>query len=1113
MKQINRPNYIGKHAIQAQKLKQSSMKMKIKSPQSINCYNRMTAYPVTFNQALTAQIIETLGSEGSGYDKGIHFDNSYTYCETNPAMEQFKTIEYKPQSNLDALSLVCHAVLLDHNYNATLPADIPMQHSNAVVPQSNGNNSMYSPGSSKRPRQSIASNTVTNNMLVSSAVSHDDDDAASDISCTSDRKLDTEGEETDTAPEAEAVSKDEQFDRYGDYVTRCICGFLHDDGYMIECDQCKVWQHVRCVVRTKKVPDDYLCEVCDPSKPTDRQKARASQQQWMREIQERDARLRKEQLKQVLSDSDSSDGDQPLNNNVVNKNRRKNDLRQQRPRREPVKDKRPLKRKVSKRKVKLPNKSTSDDEKQQLPQLRQWIDNYEEAVTNHYSPELRARVSSIRINRAHSDIVGQVDPQVQKCKVHYNVGGIKSLVGTTNLAPNTPIIELRGKYMLSTQHRTPNHVSSLTTRQQRPGPFLFFYRLQKDNTEVCVDTRTYGNIARFIRRSCLPNAELKHCIEKGVLHLYIVTTDSVDKNVELTIKHESHDLAAATAPAEVACACGNPDLCQLNKIRKNGDTVTETNNHRKRRGRRLNSVNSENTGSKLKNEIEEEKESKEETVKKESKEEEEDVKTKFATENKDEVVESKPAKADAKVKHNEEKEDVAPVAANLSQVTTRRSSHKSESEERKEHQSLEEKDKSKKLNREERKLQAIVKAFERMEKQEQRKQEHQVKQAHRRESEPTPHKDEDKDSKKGKRKKRKGRTRTLSTNSQSERRSRLNSADSTQAISSDEIMLSPNDQSTVHNPINNCNLLLTLSNGDTTRAEDKSPERVRDVDCNSNSSPETPLSSAYLLVAAAVEPLEPGFKFPKTKKGLMNEWLNKGTDLVQSASSISPSSLTAHIAQTESLYDTSTGFFTPSKNLVSIAQAATYCDPTQSHGSAKKRWLRQAISEDRCDSPCSRAESPPATEMVAPPKKRRLPRESMSSDTSPVDVPQSILGLQKNENDDSTMDMSVVQEIDVSGQVMESENTLSETIDAKLNYSCVHIPENVEPLTRKDKIGCVLDPRLGRDRQPLIANSDHLVGTVERTLSFLGYDDKKPEIITPAKRKVRSTFPSINSGL
>lgn len=49
-----------------------------------------------------------------------------------------------------------------------------------------------------------------------------DDDAASDISDGSDRKHDTEGEETDTAPEAEAVNNDNFDGGYGDDVTRCI---------------------------------------------------------------------------------------------------------------------------------------------------------------------------------------------------------------------------------------------------------------------------------------------------------------------------------------------------------------------------------------------------------------------------------------------------------------------------------------------------------------------------------------------------------------------------------------------------------------------------------------------------------------------------------------------------------------------------------------------------------------------------------------------------------------------------------------------------------------------------------------------------------------------------
>lgn len=87
---------------------------------------------------------------------------------------------------------------------------------------------------------------------------------------------------------------------------------------------------------------------------------------------------------------------------------------------------------------------------------------------------------------------------------------------------------------------------------------------------------------------------------------------------------------------------------------------------------------------------------------------------------------------------------------------------------------------------------------------------------------------------------------------------------------------------------------------------------------------------------------------------LMNEWLNKTPDPVQPASSISPSSLIPHLSQHA---DESANSATSNKNLSALAQVASLCDtPTQQRGgNAKKRWLRQAISEDHsCDSPVGR---------------------------------------------------------------------------------------------------------------------------------------------------------------
>lgn len=64
-----------------------------------------------------------------------------------------------------------------------------------------------------------------------------------------------------------------------------------------------------------------------------------------------------------------------------------------------------------------------------------------------------------------------------------------------------------------------------------------------------------------------------------MLHLYIVTIAEVERNGELTIRHESHDLAAV-GTTNIACACGasSPEECLVNKtggavMKRNGEKV------------------------------------------------------------------------------------------------------------------------------------------------------------------------------------------------------------------------------------------------------------------------------------------------------------------------------------------------------------------------------------------------------------------------------------------------------------------------------------------------------------------------------------------------------------
>ncbi|XP_050411931.1 zinc finger protein 596 isoform X2 [Patella vulgata] len=62
-----------------------------------------------------------------------------------------------------------------------------------------------------------------------------------------------------------------------DNFIRCICEYKHEDGYMICCDLCCVWQHMNCMgIDRSDIPDVYYCEQCQ-IRPVDVQQAKLLQ--------------------------------------------------------------------------------------------------------------------------------------------------------------------------------------------------------------------------------------------------------------------------------------------------------------------------------------------------------------------------------------------------------------------------------------------------------------------------------------------------------------------------------------------------------------------------------------------------------------------------------------------------------------------------------------------------------------------------------------------------------------------------------------------------------------------------------------------------------------------
>ncbi|NWY39644.1 ASH1L methyltransferase, partial [Sylvia atricapilla] len=69
------------------------------------------------------------------------------------------------------------------------------------------------------------------------------------------------GSEADSS-ETSVCDKDNGHEKDED-VIRCICGLYKDEGLMIQCEKCMVWQHCDCMGVNSDV-EHYLCEQCEP---------------------------------------------------------------------------------------------------------------------------------------------------------------------------------------------------------------------------------------------------------------------------------------------------------------------------------------------------------------------------------------------------------------------------------------------------------------------------------------------------------------------------------------------------------------------------------------------------------------------------------------------------------------------------------------------------------------------------------------------------------------------------------------------------------------------------------------------------------------------------------
>uniref|UniRef100_F6WEY3 Inactive histone-lysine N-methyltransferase 2E n=1 Tax=Monodelphis domestica TaxID=13616 RepID=F6WEY3_MONDO len=771
---------------------------------------------------------------------------------------------------------------------------------------------------------------------------------------------------------------------YGTDVTRCICGFTHDDGYMICCDKCSVWQHIDCMgIDRQHIPDIYLCERCQP-RSLDKERA-VQLQRRKREnmsVQQKSGDEVPVELYTAFQHTPTTITLTAARVTKVNDKKRKKSGEKEQNISKCKKSFREGSRKSSRVKGSAPEIDPSDGSNFGWEtKIKAWMDRYEEANNNQYSEGVQREAQRIALrlgsgndkkemnNKSESNpsnliFKPPVESYIQKNK--------KILKSAKDLPPDALIIEYRGKFMLREQFEANGYFF------KRPYPFVLFYS-KFHGLEMCVDARTFGNEARFIRRSCTPNAEVRHIIEDGTIHLYIYSIQSIPKGTEITI---GFDFDYGNCKYKVDCAClkENPECPVLKRCSEPTENINSGYETRRKKGKK-----------------------------------EKDISKEKETQNQNITLDCESATNKMRSPDNKQRK-LSPLRLSISNNQEpdfiddieEKTAISNEVEMESEEQIAERK---RKMTREERKMEAILQAFARLEKREKRREQA----LERISTAKTEIKTECKDTQ------------------------MVNDAEVVQDTTKEETASKPTpakvnrtkqrksfsrsrthigQQRRRHRTVSMCSDIQPSSPDVEVTSQPNEPENTALV-----AEPETETAIAEIVTETEVPALNKcPTKYPKTKKHLVNEWLSEKNEKTgKSSESLSekplrittdPEVLATQLNSLPGLTYSPHVYSTP-KHYIRftspfLSEKRRRKEPTEnSSGSCKKRWLKQALEEensavlDKFSSLCQERSRSPAVngenksplllndscslpDLTTPLKKRRLYQllDSAYSETS-----------------------------------------------------------------------------------------------------------------------------------
>ncbi|OAF71097.1 hypothetical protein A3Q56_01132 [Intoshia linei] len=308
------------------------------------------------------------------------------------------------------------------------------------------------------------------------------------------------------------------------YITRCICGFEHDDGYMICCDECGVWQHVVCMGMDKStIPDEYLCEICCP-RVTDVKRA---------------ILLQKKNANKLTSNSSSDEisiGRNADNSSI-------NDYFHNptsKPSKSHVKQVNIERRKIISLYRKR-RKRQSDTSHLSFPEKSFIINKLNVNYTFCQNNIVRSELKNI-FNPAQCNF--EISNKIENCYLNLVDADTLCLCASNNIPTDQPVIEYVGEVGLLDSYLLDNDIYVSACN------YALFYK--KFQEEILIDSNKFGNLSRFIRRSCTPNCMVQHILQNDSIHFIVYSTQNILKNVEITIPF---DIDYEKCEYYVECAC------------------------------------------------------------------------------------------------------------------------------------------------------------------------------------------------------------------------------------------------------------------------------------------------------------------------------------------------------------------------------------------------------------------------------------------------------------------------------------------------------------------------------------------------------------------------------